>query len=184
MVAVAKNLDSHVIDEVGSRHGRLTVLEYAGENNRHTQWLCRCDCGAEKIIYGHHLRYGAVKSCGCSRSLPKGEAAFNQLFRGIKYSAVRRKKKFKLTKEQVRDLVTRPCRYCGALPAQRSRSLRCNGDFLYNGIDRVDNSLGYVEGNVVPCCGQCNNAKRTIGAEEFKAWIVQVYEHSIGGQRE
>ena len=42
------------------------VLERA-ENSKdgRARWLCRCDCGKEKIISGTHLRRGKIVSCGC-----------------------------------------------------------------------------------------------------------------------
>lgn len=48
--------------------GRLEVMEMAG-NDRHMNllWLCRCQCGKEKIIKGSSLRSGATQSCGCLR---------------------------------------------------------------------------------------------------------------------
>jgi hypothetical protein len=54
-----------------------------------------------------------------------------------------------------------------------------NGDFVYNGIDRIDSSIGYVEGNIVPCCKACNMAKNTMGQDEFMLWVERVYNHSI-----
>jgi hypothetical protein len=30
-------------------------------------WLCRCECGTERIIYGAKLRSGRTRSCGCAR---------------------------------------------------------------------------------------------------------------------
>lgn len=51
-------------DLTGKRFGRLTVLEEAGTTNGR-RWLCRCDCGEEKIVYGNSLKRGTTKSCGC-----------------------------------------------------------------------------------------------------------------------
>lgn len=53
---------------VGERFGRLVVLSFAG-NNRHSQstWLCRCDCGIEKVASIGTLKSGATRSCGCLR---------------------------------------------------------------------------------------------------------------------
>ena len=48
---------------------------------------------------------------------------------------------------------------------------------LTNGIDRVDNDKGYVRGNIVPCCTNCNIAKNTFLITEFEEWINRVYEH-------
>jgi len=41
------------------------------------------------------------------------------------------------------------------------------------GIDRKDNSSGYVESNVVPCCEVCNKAKLCMGYEEFIAYLIR-----------
>lgn len=57
---------SRFIDLTGLRFGRLIVVrEEEKDKFGHTKWLCRCDCGQEKIIYGNSLRQGSTKSCGC-----------------------------------------------------------------------------------------------------------------------
>jgi len=54
------------IDLTGQRFYRLIIIKMIGKDqNGHILWLCRCDCGKEKIIYGHSLRNGITKSCGC-----------------------------------------------------------------------------------------------------------------------
>lgn len=186
MIAVAEKPSKPKIDETGNRYGRLTVLEYLGPGTyRRAQWLCICDCGNKKKAYGHNLRKGRNKSCGCLNKeiswhrLPLGEGAFNYLCNRLKRNAKERGYEFDLTKEQVRAVVTQNCHYCGSLPTQVTKYRRCNGSFTYNGIDRVDNSRGYVESNVVPCCGRCNRAKDTMDVEEFKVWVVQIYKHFI-----
>ena len=50
---------------------------------------------------------------------------------------------------------------------------------MYNGLDRVNNGLGYVEGNVVPCCETCNTAKQNLDLPAFFEWVQRVYEHSV-----
>lgn len=58
------------IDLIGQRFGRLTVIEELEKspNNGNIRWLCRCDCGNEKITTSSNLRYGSKdNSCGCSR---------------------------------------------------------------------------------------------------------------------
>ena len=57
---------SSVVDRLGNKCGKLTVLERAGSNKyKRALWLCRCECGNTKIVSSEHLRKGAVKSCGC-----------------------------------------------------------------------------------------------------------------------
>jgi hypothetical protein len=58
-----------------------------------------------------------------------------------------------------------------------------NGDYVYNGIDRLDSSRGYEMGNVVPCCKQCNWAKNDIPYDEFLDWIKRVHRNLIEERR-
>ena len=173
---------SRVIDEAGNQYGKWTVLEYVGTGNSgEALWRVRCDCGTERDLVGSELRSGHSKSCGCSGVLPKGEAALNALINSIRCSAVKRNYSFELTKEQIRNLVTQSCHYCGSPPTQVSKRKRTNGTFVYNGLDRMDNSLGYVIDNVVPCCKRCNIAKHTMDYQEFRAWVYQTYKHFVEG---
>lgn len=54
----------------GKHFGRLTVVSRA-ENyitpsgQKHSCWLCKCDCGNEKIVRSSYLKNGTTKSCGC-----------------------------------------------------------------------------------------------------------------------
>jgi hypothetical protein len=64
--------DRKWIDLTGRKFGRLTVLALHPERYRYgkqtvPRWLCRCDCGAETVVRGYHLRSGNTASCGCAR---------------------------------------------------------------------------------------------------------------------
>lgn len=54
----AKNL-------LGQKFGRLTVISQQPTQNERTMWLCRCECGEEKILPCYVLTRGLVRSCGC-----------------------------------------------------------------------------------------------------------------------
>lgn len=60
---------SVILDLRGQRFGRLLVLDKAPnvtKNGRsYTAWLCKCDCGTEKIVRTNTLRQGGTQSCGC-----------------------------------------------------------------------------------------------------------------------
>lgn len=43
----------------------MTVLQRADTRKTKIFWLCRCDCGNEKLISGESLKNGYTKSCGC-----------------------------------------------------------------------------------------------------------------------
>lgn len=63
-----------VIDILGGKFGRLTVVEFVGLESsilgtcgNGSVWKCRCDCGKETFVRGKHLRSGRIVSCGCFR---------------------------------------------------------------------------------------------------------------------
>ena len=55
--------------ELGERFGMLVVREEIPRDQRPSQngryYLCQCDCGNTKVVYGHNLKTGNTKSCGC-----------------------------------------------------------------------------------------------------------------------
>lgn len=58
------------IDLSGQKFGRLTVLGLSHvkdwhSTDRHSYWLCLCDCGEEKLVRYNSLTQGESKSCGC-----------------------------------------------------------------------------------------------------------------------
>ena len=55
-------------DITGMRFRNLLVLGAAPRGDRGKgRWYCRCDCGTTKVVDGHHIKSGAVVSCGCHR---------------------------------------------------------------------------------------------------------------------
>jgi hypothetical protein len=67
-----------------------------------------------------------------------------------------------LTRQQHDAICLGSCEYCGreAIPT--------------NGIDRVDNLIGYVDGNVVSCCKTCNYMKGTLCRESFIEQVARI----------
>jgi hypothetical protein len=53
---------------IGSVFNRLTVIDSAERRNGKTAWLCRCECGTEKVVQQNNLVSGTTKSCGCYKS--------------------------------------------------------------------------------------------------------------------
>ena len=53
-------------DLIGKKFGKLTVIKNVGIDKKYnTLWLCKCDCGNEKIVARYKLTIGNTKSCGC-----------------------------------------------------------------------------------------------------------------------
>jgi hypothetical protein len=60
-----------------------------------------------------------------------------------------------LTFDQVKDILSYKCRYCG------------NHNSNKIGMDRIDPNKGYIIKNVVPCCKICNFIKWTLPLDNF-----------------
>ena len=80
------------LDIAGQRFGLLVVLGRAGtytgsDGSQYSQWLCKCDCGTQKIVRGHDLVRGNVSSCGCLVS--RGELQIRQILNdwGIQFNS-------------------------------------------------------------------------------------------------
>ncbi len=114
-------------------------------------------------------------NCGCESNRPGDpNAGFKRLFNDYKASAKKRNHEFKLTKEQFKKFIDDNCYYCKKSPQVRyDKQVACQ--FLANGIDRVDNNIGYIFENCVTACKFCNLAKKNMTMEDFKKQILDLY---------
>ena len=50
------------INLTGQKFGRLTVIKrsYPNSKFRNAMWLCKCDCGKEKIVSSVNLKSGGT----------------------------------------------------------------------------------------------------------------------------
>lgn len=175
-----------MIDLTNREFGRLKVLHNTGIKTKYDGsyvWHCICECGTELDVAGRSLIRGNTKSCGClikdtRRRLPKGIAARNELYSHYKYHAVERGLVFDIDIDTFTDYTQRVCEYCGNEPSQVGRKkTRGNGAYIYNGIDRKDNTKGYTLENIATCCKVCNYAKHIMNEKDFDEWIIKVYNH-------
>lgn len=160
---------------VGQKFGRWTLIRFAGrwEGRPDQHWECECDCGTLRIVRLGGLKIGHSRSCGCwanelrrdKLTLPDGEASFNVLFKRYKAHAEKRGLLFNLNRGEFEKLTKQDCHYCGIKPGHVITGK--STPYVYNGIDRVDNSRGYNSDNVVSCCGPCNKMKWTTPVDEF-----------------
>ena len=72
-------------------------------------------------------------------------------------NCLRRGIRFSIPKKEFSNLIQSSCHYCGS-PPRNQHKLKIYL-FLYQGLDRLDNSKGYISGNCVPCCRRCNSIK-------------------------
>lgn len=112
-----------------------------------------------------------AQSCGCMqskrdrrvvgsgrRSAEGTRVEINNLISIYKSNARKRGVSFDLTYTQFETLVDGECYFCGDTGGNTLRKRGYNV-YSYTGIDRVDNSVGYLPSNCVSCCSWCNRAK-------------------------
>lgn len=184
------------IDLSGRRFGRLLVVEVV-KTERRRKWRCVCDCGGSAVCESYNLQNGHTKSCGCwvsdvlknrnqtGRPSKKYQdpttSARNSTIYNYRKSAKKRGVEWCLSTDECVALFLSDCYYCGAAPANECQmyggTRKALPIFVYNGIDRLDNSRAYEKGNVVAACFICNRAKNTMGESEFLSWVERVYKH-------
>jgi 5-methylcytosine-specific restriction endonuclease McrA len=170
---------------------------------------CSCDNKTRKELLGYDVEFGRSMSCGCigkSEEQRKRVSDWNLqliadgkhrtagkklndltkkypekfgkdmpfayvILNGIKSAASKRKLEFKLNQlEAFEKYCLGSCFYCGFTP---------NWPETHNGIDRVNNEKGYIDGNCVSSCAQCNRAKNDLTLEKFYLRINKIYNFII-----
>jgi len=178
----------NLVDMTGQRVGMLTVVARAASTATAARWLCRCDCGTEKVVSRTSLlaalrgKPHGTRSCGCAHqgapgprgtTRPAGEVERHRVWKNYVHGAERRGLSWGLSKADFFKLTSADCFYCGAAPGNTVKPTRLESDFLffYNGVDRKDNALGYELDNCVTACSICNHAKHTMSVDDFLAWV-------------
>ena len=157
----------------------VRVKPYGDRPNgcRITYWLCECSCGKSWYVVGAHLVNGSsvrCRSCASRSKVSTGHASKNTVLCGYRCDAKDRNYCWDLTDDEFFSLCKASCFYCGDLPRNVSKSPYATGDFVYNGIDRKDNSMGYTKENTVTCCRICNRAKSNLSYEDWMSYLSRV----------
>jgi hypothetical protein len=165
---------------------------------KYRYYLCHCSCGTLKSVSGHSLYSGASTSCGCKYALGKSrprkstyeDRALTHIISGYKAHAKQRKQVFDIDRQVFLGLIKKDCFWCGSPPSNRIRGdvvFHINGEehkdfiFIYNGLDRINNDIGYTLNNVLPSCYVCNRARNNMTFEDFDQWIKNLISfHSEG----
>ena len=128
-----------------------------------------------------------TKSCGCLQkevaidsALPNAGSNRKAWLTKYKRRAKENEVAFMLTDEQFYDICSRNCFYCNTAPSPKSHGYITQkdvGEYLANGIDRVDPSLGYILENSIPCCKICNFMKTNKNQKDFINKIFEIADN-------
>ena len=154
--------------------------------------LCMCGSGVEKYQRCSLIRRGVTKGCtvccvgrrgrrvgksqGAAKCPDRIERVVVRQWSSYTREAARAGREFSLTRERFAEPLLGDCSYCGTPAGDLIE--RGNGVTRgLNGIDRVDNSFGYVAGNCVSCCAPCNRFKAAMPVVRFAETVDRLHAH-------
>lgn len=156
------------IDRVGKRYNRWLVLR-RGPNSNHgsTQWLCRCDCGVERLVVSCNLTNETSRSCGCydrEQKFKHGKSQTTEfkIWNGAKFRASHSGLPFNISLEDV--VIPVLCPLLSIPLVKGIKEARPDSPSL----DRIRPDLGYVKGNVQVISRKANLSKSNLSFEEFE----------------
>lgn len=170
---------------IGKSFGALTIIDTSNKRTKygHAYVKASCACGKKDV----HIMVSALLnrraiSCGCrivggkrgkfyaiDPKLSSAKRVYDQSYRDGNLSF-----------DEFLIISRKDCFYCGQ-PPKNSYNVysRAGGAFIYNGLDRIDNTKVHDQNNVVPCCIDCNKSKMQRSLSEFLSWIELVYNKQI-----
>lgn len=170
---------------IGDKINFLTIIDKPERG----KWLCKCDCGTIKLLLASCVRDKKTKSCGCYNSKlaserwkkrhknghflskPKPSKLIIYDFWSILLNqAKRRNIEFDLKPQYLDKIFLKQKKKCVYTDLSLTLPINCyerrNG--LYNAsLDRIDNSKGYVEGNVQWVHKRINMMKHSMSEDDF-----------------
>ena len=169
---------------VGKKFNMLTVISVRrsgeiGDSRRRSFALCNCDCGKTKEVRIDSLKEGRYISCGChSKNRWNTVASLNHQFsgfgeiRGSYYSDLKRNAKkrgleFNISIEELWDVFQKQEGICPltGVPISFGRIYFPNETSA--SPDRIDNSVGYISGNVRWVLKDINMIRKGYDSEYF-----------------
>lgn len=183
------------LDLVGQKFDRLTVISRTDKNLQgNYSWLCRCNCGKEKIVSGSNLMTGHTKSCGCfakerlvKRSTKHGHRCGD-----------RTSMEYVVWKNMIQRCTNQKCRYYkyyggrGITICKRWKKfenfLKDMGEVPKDHqIDRIDNNKGYDKSNChwVTAKQNCRNRRSNyLITHNGKTQCISAWSEELGIRRE
>lgn len=189
------------IDITGQTYNSWEVLSYNKTVGKVVYYNAKCkECNDIYVVDGRNIRLGLSKrctSCGRKKSalsrtgkMRKGQDpvlfAYKRLFKNYRMGARDRKLQFDMSLQNFIDMSKMDCTYCGSEPCTTVNALtgmslstekQNLGWITYNGVDRIDSTKGYIDGNMTTCCKKCNRLKSNSSEEEFFNWVSKCYHH-------
>lgn len=174
----------------GTRSGHLLVLGLTGEkDSKEYLWNCKCDCGNYVTANTSQLtkQFKPLRSCGCLRGqVTKAkyggsyQLVTSSYWHSLARGAEARELPFTISKEYVWKLFEAQKRKCAltGVDIVLTSTFDKNRGLQTASLDRIDNNLGYVCGNVRWVHKVINRLKWNLPDDELVMWCELVVNHN------
>lgn len=175
-----------VIDLTGQKINKWLVLERDFSKNKNVCWICRCDCGNVKSVFGCHLTRNKTVCCRkCSEHKNK-ERINTRIWSRIKYSAKKRNLEFNLgetseAKKYLYDLFLEQEGKCAlsGVPIYFANTIEDDKHGVTTAsLDRIDSGKGYIRDNIQWVHKDVNLMKLDHPVDEFLNWCNLVVSYN------
>lgn len=163
----------------------LNGTQFVSSDGKRFHLICSCGntfsiAGENRLSHdGNFMCRGCYERRDAEQFDP--EWGYKSVLKRIRNDARRAGREFNLSLDWFKKISQSECHYCGSEPRNEfiynSNAGKYKRTFLYNGLDRMSNEIGYVEWNCVPCCFVCNRAKNSMPYDLFIEWIDKVVAH-------
>ena len=134
--------------------------------------ICNTTKSSEKFSFNAARMDGLheyCKDCDKNRSKKWLMAHVHRRYKSYVNAAKNKDRQFSLSIEDFTILQSKECFYCGTISSEE----------CVNGIDRINNKIGYTLENCVSCCSMCNYMKRGFDVELFLKQIKKICDKQM-----
>ena len=169
-----------IIDLTGNKFGRLKVINSAGSAPTGVIWLCECECGNFRKVLSGDLRRGKTVSCGCGRRGRNSihfsgfEDIGSHYWGHVLSNARTRNLEFNISKNYAWNLFVKQNKKCAL--SDLLITLDPSGKKQSASLDRIDNSKGYIPGNIQWLHKDINKMKNVHDQQYFIDLCVLISE--------